>query len=53
MISFFQSGHTTWKKFETTLLKELSYGCWLCRPKPYRVKGERSGCPRGAPREKP
>lgn len=29
-------------KFETTLLEELPHGCWLCRPKSYRVKGERS-----------
>lgn len=46
MTFLFQWGHATWKKFVTTLLKELSHGCWLCRPKPYRVKGERSECPR-------
>lgn len=52
MTFLFQWGHATWKKFVTTLLKELSYGCWLCRPKPYRVKGGGQSVlePREAPR---
>lgn len=40
------AGSTEWTGFETTQLKELPQGCWPCRHKPHRVKGERAAHPR-------